>query len=150
MTPIDAFAAGPAKLRAAVAGLTPEQLAARPIAGTWSIHEIVVHLMDSDSIGIDRMKRIAAEKLPLLIGYDQDLFIAGLFPHAQNIADALDVFELNRRLFVTTLRALPPEAFDKAGIHNEIGRVTLAEMLDKYVHHLDHHLTFVAKKRSLV
>ena len=28
------------------------------------------------------------------------------------------------------------------------GKVTLAEMLENYIHHLEHHLVFVAKKRK--
>jgi uncharacterized damage-inducible protein DinB len=66
---IDAFERGGERLSAATAGLSGEQRQARPVPGTWSIHEIVVHMADSDAIGIDRMKRIIAEDLPLLIGY---------------------------------------------------------------------------------
>ena len=32
--------------------------------GDWSIHELVIHLADSDSIAIDRMKRMLIEDNP--------------------------------------------------------------------------------------
>ena len=40
---IDDYLAGPQKLRAAVAGMTAEQLDAHSIPGTWSIKEVVCH-----------------------------------------------------------------------------------------------------------
>ena len=55
---IEEFEACGPKLRQAVAGLSPEELTARPGPGDWSILELVIHLADSDSIAIDRMKRM--------------------------------------------------------------------------------------------
>ena len=48
---IERYAAGSQRLREAVAGLTPEQLASRPIAGKWSTLEVVAHLADFELIG---------------------------------------------------------------------------------------------------
>src|SRR5689334_20231438 len=55
---IEQFFVGGANLRRAVEGLTPAELKAKPGPGKWSIHENVIHLLDSDNIAIDRMKRI--------------------------------------------------------------------------------------------
>src|SRR5262245_10020096 len=68
---IESYAAGPAKVRAAVAGLTREELTARPGPGAWSILEVVVHLTDSDAISIDRMKRMLTEDNPSLLYADE-------------------------------------------------------------------------------
>ena len=59
---IDRYAAGGSQLAPAIAGLSREQLNAFPVPGTWSIQQIVLHLMDSDLIASDRMKRVAAEE----------------------------------------------------------------------------------------
>src|SRR5262245_39746240 len=53
-TLIDAYESAAARLRAAVVGLTREDLTARPGPGEWSILEVVIHLADSDAIAIDR------------------------------------------------------------------------------------------------
>src|SRR5688572_8589914 len=58
----------------AVAGLTREQLLAFPVPGTWSIQQIIVHLLESDLVATHRMRRIVAEDLPLVIGYDETRF----------------------------------------------------------------------------
>jgi uncharacterized damage-inducible protein DinB len=77
-TLIDAYEAAPAKLRAACAGLTREELTARPGPGAWSIMEVVIHIADSDSISIDRMKRILTEDNPPLLYADETAYVTRL------------------------------------------------------------------------
>src|SRR5262249_38665657 len=71
---ISAYLEGPKTLRRAVAGMTREQAAARPIDGKWSTLEVVCHLADFDPILADRMKRVIAEDKPQLIGADENRF----------------------------------------------------------------------------
>ncbi len=148
MTPelIDAYERGPAKVRAAVAGLTREELTARPGPGDWSIHEVVVHLLDSDFISIDRMKRMLTEDTPTLLYADETAYVQRLFPHDQDLEDALTLLEAGRRQWARVLRRLPPEAFGRAGNHNRAGRVTVGHYVESYVRHIDDHLEFVRKK----
>ena len=145
---IDQFERGGEKLRAAIAGLSRDDLLAFPVPGTWSIQQIVIHLMDSELVGIDRMKRIIAEENPLLIGYDETKFSQRLHYDQQSADVAVTMVDLSRREFSKVLRKLPEETFSRTGVHNEVGRVTLGEMVKKYVHHLDHHLKFVHEKRA--
>ncbi len=147
---IEIYAQGGSKLRAAFQGLTKADLLAFPIPGTWSLQQIAIHMMDSDLIGADRMKRIAAMERPLLIGYDETAFskLPGL--NELDAMEAIDLFDRNRKMTAVLLRSLPDESFLRWGIHNESGKVTLEEMVDKYIHHLDYHLEFVARKRALL
>jgi uncharacterized damage-inducible protein DinB len=147
---IETFAQGGQQLREAVAGLSREQLVAFPVPGTWSIQQIVVHLMDSDAVAVDRMKRIAAMSNPLLIGYDETAYIEKLSPHEMSLGDCVSLFDLNRRLMADILRRLPDEAFAQTGVHNEVGKVTLGGLVESYIKHLDHHLAFIRKKRAMV
>ena len=55
-----------------------DDLLAYPVPGSWSIQEIVIHLVDSDLILADRMKRIIAEDNPTLIGFDETQFTRNL------------------------------------------------------------------------
>jgi len=52
---IEQYLAGAGLLRRAVAGMTREQLLARPIPGKWSTQEVVCHLADYEPIYADRM-----------------------------------------------------------------------------------------------
>jgi uncharacterized damage-inducible protein DinB len=144
---IASYESGPAKLRAACAGLTDAQLNTRIGPGEWSIMENAVHLLDSDLASTHRKRRIVAEENPLLIAYDENAFIARL-PSAQaNIAEVLDTFEANRRFTARWLRTLPSEAFARTGIHTQRGKVTLLQVVEIYANHVDHHLKFVMEKR---
>jgi hypothetical protein len=147
---IERYRAGAGRLRPAIAGLSPEQLNAFPVPGTWSIQQIVFHLMDSDLIASDRMKRVAAEDEPTLIGYDETAFSQKLYHDQLDPQLACDIFEKNRLLTAEILRRLPPAAFARTGNHNERGRVSLADLLETYVDHLDHHLKFIHDKRRML
>jgi len=147
---IDEFEQGGEKLRQAIKGLTEADLKAFPIPGTWSIQQIVIHLQDADLVGVDRMKRLIAEENPLLIGYNETLFTQKLQYHEQSVAHAVTLFDLARKQLTVVLRTLSPEAFQRSGIHNEVGKVTLGTQIKKYNEHLEHHLSFIRKKRAML
>ncbi len=147
---IDRYEAGGPKLAQAIAGLSREQLNAFPVPGTWSIQQIVFHMLDSDLIASDRMKRVAAEDRPTLIGYNETAFAKSLFYDELDPQLACDIFEKNRRLTAAILRRLPEKSFARLGDHNERGPVTLDDLLQTYTDHLDHHLKFLYDKRRLL
>ena len=64
MALIDDYLAGPGLLRQAVAGMSRDQLLARPIPGKWSTLEVICHLADFEIVGADRIKRVIAENEP--------------------------------------------------------------------------------------
>ena len=50
-------------LRSAVAGMTSEQVLARPIPGKWSTQEVVGHIADAEVFMSDRIVRTASADL---------------------------------------------------------------------------------------
>lgn len=147
---LDRYERGPSILRAGVAGLSDVDLDAFPIPGTWSIRQIVVHMLDSDMAATHRMRRIAAECVPLLISYDETAFVATLGNHKPDVEFVLRMFDDLRRFTAAFLRSLPPEAFARTGVHNQRGLITLADMVKIFADHVDHHMTFIVKKRALL
>jgi hypothetical protein len=149
---IEHYAAGGEKLAMAIRGLTREDLLCVPPAeagvGKWSIQQVVLHCMDSDLIATDRIKRMIAEDNPTLIGYDENKFAQNLFYNEQPAEQAVQIVDLNRKLFANVLRRLPPQAFERKGTHNERGVVTAGGYLKSMVDHLDHHIGFIHKKRA--
>jgi uncharacterized damage-inducible protein DinB len=147
---IDAFLSGITTLRKAVAGMSPEQLRARPVAGKWSTLEVACHLVDSDQIWSHRMKRVIAEDRPLLIGYDESRFTASLGYHERDLAAELDLMGAIRQQLAGVLRSLPESAWSRLGVHNEAGLLTLERMLELETEHVPHHVrTIVEKRRAL-
>lgn len=145
---IDAYLAGSAELLKSIWGLTHDQLHAKPADGSWTIHQIVIHMLDSDLIGTDRMKRIACMDKPLIVAYDENAMVQLPGTSELNAFAACEMFQKNRQFTTTILRHLPVAAWERFGIHTESGKVTLGELLVKYTQHLDHHLKFIAAKRA--
>jgi uncharacterized damage-inducible protein DinB len=145
---IDRYAEGGPLLVQAASGLTAELARAHPIAGTWSLAEVVAHLVDSDLVLADRMKRVIAEESPILQSYDEDAWIARLGSRAMPPDEAAALFAANRKWMARVLRAQDESAFARSGIHSQTGRQTLAEILVKGANHLDHHLRFLYAKRA--
>jgi hypothetical protein len=145
---IDAYLAGPRTLRQAVAGMSRDQVLARPIAGKMSTLEVVCHLADFDPILADRMKRIIAEDRPALIGADENRFKASLAYHDRDLEEELAIIEHTRSQMARILRTLPPEALQRTGVHNERGELTLERMLTTTINHIPHHVGFIVEKRK--
>ena len=145
---IDRYAAGPELLRYAAQGLTPEQEQARPGPGAWSIAELVAHMVDSESVGIERMKRVIAEDNPTLQAYHQDLWIARLDSQSMPISEGVALFAANRAWMTRILRKCTEADFARSGLHTEDGPKTLAKLVVGYVGHLDYHLRFLYAKRA--
>jgi len=147
---IEIYAQGGPILERAVAGLDARDFTAFPVPGTWSIIQIIGHLLDSDLIATHRMRRIIAEELPLLISYDETRFAERLSYDKVDPVLTCAMFALNRRMTAELLRLLPDEAFLRAGIHSQRGKVTLGGLVRDYCEHLDHHLAFIFRKRELL
>jgi uncharacterized damage-inducible protein DinB len=145
---IEDYLAGPRALRKAVAGMSGEQLRARPVSGKWSTQEVVCHLADFDPILADRMKRVIAEDRPQLIGADEQRFAAALAYHDRDVEEELALIERTRSQLARILRTLDDNALERVGVHNERGPRMLGQLLETAINHIPHHLKFVAEKRK--
>ena len=111
MSIIEAYLAGPLDLRAAVEGLSREQLVSRPVPGKWSILEVVCHLADTDANIAHRIKRVLSEERPTFERVQPDLMQAALAYHAREAEEELTAFEITRRQIARILIASAPEAW---------------------------------------
>jgi uncharacterized damage-inducible protein DinB len=145
---IDKFEDGGRKLAKAVEHLDRNDLLAVPIPGKWSIQQLVIHVLDSDLVLADRMKRVIAEDNPTLQAFDESLWLKNLHYELQSAPAAIELFALNRRMVTEVLRLLPDEAFSRKGVHSERGEMTLEQILKGAVEHLEHHLKFLYEKRE--
>lgn len=145
---IERYAAGAPTLAYAVVGLSPEHEQARPGPGTWSIAELVAHVLDTDLVLTDRMKRILAENEPTLLAFDENAWVERLGYQGMRVEEAVNLLAANRHWMTQVLRCCAEGDFARAGNHTERGRQTLAEVLSTVVNHLDHHLRFLYAKRA--
>src|SRR5436190_9764275 len=126
---INDYLAGADALRKAVAGMSRDQLLARPVAGKWSILEVVCHLADFDPILADRMKRVLASNNPTLLGADENEFARSLAYHDRDLEEELQIIELTRKQFARVLAKQPDSVLQRTGTHSEKGQLTLERLL---------------------
>jgi len=148
---LQAYEAGPAKLRQSLASLTEQDLRAQPQpqwnSGSWTIQQVVLHIVDTDGVFADRMKRVIAEDNPTLLAFDEQKWTAALHYEQQSVQDAVALLELLRKQMSTIFRQLPQSAFTRFGTHNTAGKKSLANLIQSAVDHLDHHVKFIHAKR---
>ena len=145
---VSAYERGIDDLRAAVAGMTPDQVLARPVPGKWSTIECVGHLADTEVYFTDRIVRTVAMDRPLLVSADEKQYIQRIDYQSFDLGEQLALFAALRRHAARILRGQPPGAWSRPAVHSEAGLLTLRQLVWQAVRHLRHHLPFIAEKRA--
>jgi len=89
--------------------------------------------------GALRLRYLVAEKDPLLVAYDQDVWAKVLDYHRHPLEPALAAVDAARANTVALIEHLPDEAWDKVGKHSESGRFSVEDWLRNYAEHLEKH-----------
>lgn len=144
---VQRYAQGVELLKNAVAGMTPQQRTARPVAGKWSTLEVVAHLADFEVIGVDRLAAVIAETDPALPGRDECQYIARLAYDQRDFDEQMQLIDACRRHMTRLLRTLDDTSLARRGIHSQAGPLTLEQLLERVTRHVEHHITFIQEKR---
>src|SRR6476661_5038115 len=124
---LDAFRATPAVYETLLAGVTQAQAQqARGGDEDWSVVEVVCHLRDAGQRALERMQAMRNEDEPFLPAYDQDAWARERNYAADDLRAALAAFLQIRAQQIAELEALPAAAWERPGLHEEQGRITIA------------------------
>src|SRR5215510_10219657 len=115
-TLLDAYLSGPGILRAAVTGISREQMVSRPVAGRWSILEVVCHLADTDANIAHRLKRVLSEERPVFDRVQPDLMLSALAYHDRDPKEELVIYTPIRHKTAPNLQPTPPETCHQTGV----------------------------------
>jgi hypothetical protein len=112
----------------------------RPGPDEWTIHEIIIHLADSEVNSYVRCRRLLAEPGSEVLGYDEKGWATALDYHAQSPQGALQLFQALRRSSYELIRRLPEQVWSNWVTHSESGRMTFDEWLLTYERHVPAHI----------
>jgi hypothetical protein len=115
----------------------------KPSPKDWSIHEILVHLADSESNSYGRFRAAIAQPGLTIMAYDQDVWAVKLDYHSRSWEDALQLLRWVRKLTYDLLKSLydaPDELWLQTIHHPERGVITLDDVLDIYADHIPGHI----------
>ncbi len=118
----------------------------KPAPGEWSIHEIIVHMKDSELMGVIRLNKLIAEPGSTLMTYDEAFWAEALDYRNQDLDDALVTFQLLRRTTHRLLKGLTDKEFSHSVINPLWSEsYTLDRWLPIYVEHVPEHIEQVKK-----
>ena len=141
------YLSGPQLVRDPVAGMTAEQVRARPVPGRWSTLEVVCHLADAEALYAEFMKRVIAEDEPALLPAGSATWASRLAYQQHDLDEEERLIELVRSQMSRIFCSLKPEDYQRRGRHSTDGLLTLETLLQRAIDHIPHHLRFIQQKR---
>jgi DinB superfamily len=128
------------KLKKLTKGLTLKQSTWKPEPGKWSIAEIVAHLADAEIVASWRMRSIIGDSGTTIQPFDQDAWVSAFDYSKRDPKQSVEVFRVLRENNVAMLKALPGEAWEFYGMHQERGKETIAHVVRMFAGHDTNHL----------
>jgi hypothetical protein len=122
--PAIVLAAGPAAARQ-LADAAGSWLRIRPEPDEWSVMECLAHLADSELVTGARLRWIASEEQPDIVGYDQALWVSAMQQIDEDLGTLLGAFEAIRRWNLALWERLPVAARSRYGVHRERGEESI-------------------------
>ncbi len=142
------IAEAPSKLRAAVAGLTPQQLETPYRAGGWTVKQVTHHVPDSHMNAYVRFKLALTEDMPTIKPYLEDRWAALADSKLTQVETSLDLLDSLHQRWVQLMRSMGDADFARKFRHPEFGEMTLAKTLALYAWHGRHHAAHITALRG--
>lgn len=140
---IDEIAAAPAKLRAAVAGFSEEQLDTPYRDGGWTVRQVVHHVPESHMNAYIRFKLALTEDEPIVKPYDEAAWAELPDVRETPMEVSLALLENLHDRWVRLLRSMSDSDFKKQFRHPDLGMVPLEKNLALYAWHGKHHVAHI-------
>jgi len=132
----------------AIEGLTEEELRYKPAPNKWSIHQILIHVTDSEISATPRLKKVLAEEEPILVSFDQDAWANTLSYDLLDREQYLHLFKLLRTSMQPILDNLTSEQSRRVGIYIDQERFTFKQLLEFRVQHVRDHLDQIERVKN--
>lgn len=138
---IELLAQGYDLVRAALGAVPQEAISFKPGPEKWSVHEVIVHLADSEANGFVRLRKIIAENGSAITVYDQDLWAQELHYVSTDMNSALELFKALREANTKLLKSTSEIVWATHAVnHPERGSFTLDDWLRTYSNHVPNHV----------
>ncbi len=146
---IEEIAALPGQLRAAVAGLSAEQLDTPYRTGGWTARQVVHHVPDSHMNAYVRFKLALTEDEPTVKPYDEVRWAVLPDTKKTPVEVSLALTAALHERWTVVLRCMSPEDFARTIYHPEHKRkFTLDYLLAQYAWHGKHHVAHITSLRK--
>lgn len=145
---IETIAETPAKLRAAITGLSPTQLDTPYRQGGWTVRQVVHHVPDSHLNAYVRLRLALTEDQPTIKPYDESLWAQ--LPDAKTapVEVSLALLDALHDRWVRLWGALTADQYGRVLVHPDHGPRTVDWLLFQYAWHGRHHTGHITELRK--
>lgn len=112
--------------------------------GGWNVRQLLVHMADTETVLLERLRRIAAQPKALIMAFDPDAWAERLDYATRDLAIAQALFVAARSSNIELIQRFRAEG-GRSGVHSEAGTITLAAVAERVRWHNAHHLEQVEK-----
>ncbi|MCS0670041.1 DinB family protein [Cytobacillus firmus] len=146
---IEEYSQGHKMLRESIRELSEEEIRFKPGKDKWSIHQIIIHITDSELVSTHRLKKVLSEPEPLLTSPDQDAWVNSLNYDQLDREQYLLLFKMLRSSMLPILHNLKAEQLERVGVYADAGRFTFKELLEFRFEHIRGHIGQIERVRLL-
>ena len=137
---LESFGHAPALLSTVLRDLPKQMWLYKPSPERWSVHEIILHLADSEAIAYMVCRRFIAEPGSPLLNFDGARWAETLGYFHQSTREALELVRQLRRMTYQLLLTLPEPVWERPVEHPTQGPLTLSQWIEIQERHIPHHL----------
>lgn len=130
---------------AVVGDLASPRLERRPAEGKWNAREQLAHVTRMHGVCAARIRVILARDRPTLPPYRVERDTSWERWVQYSVPDLLAVAAGRRVDLMSMVRGLNDAAFDRVGVHAQLGPLPLSEWLEFFLVHEAHHLYAIFK-----
>jgi uncharacterized damage-inducible protein DinB len=142
------YAGMPTLLENALKGITDAELDARPDPDRFTMREVICHLADWEPVWLERITRIVAENTPTLPGYDEEQMVIDNDYAHQDANVQLARFRTGREAIVAFLLAREDTDWNRIGVREGVGEMTLLMLSAMVLGHDLYHLKQIQDYRE--
>ncbi len=138
----------PSNLRAAIKGLSEQQLNTSYREGGWTVRQVIHHVPDSHLNSYIRFKWALTEDVPTIKPYYEDRWAE--LPDSRNtpVEVSLTLLDSLHQRWTNLLHSFSNEDWKKSFRHPELGVVSLEKALALYAWHGRHHVAHITALRE--
>jgi uncharacterized damage-inducible protein DinB len=140
--------AAPAWFRAAIQGLTEQQLDTPYRPGGWTVRQVVHHVADSHLHSYIRFRLALTEDQPTIKPYDQAKWAELPDARTAPVETSLQLIDSLHQRWVLLLRSMSDADFARTFLHPERGVMRLDINLAMYAWHSRHHRAHITGLRE--
>ncbi len=146
---LESFGRAPALLSAALRQFPKKMWLHKPVEDRWSIHEIILHLADSEASAYVRCRRFIAEPGSPVLKMDGARWAGSLGYFHQSTREALEIIRRLRKMTYQLLITVPEPVWSNTVEHPRDGQITLQGWLELQERHIPHHIEQMKQNHAM-